>query len=189
MKLVFLNGSPRMKGNTRLLMKTIEKGIIDHIPDPEITFYDTDTMYLKPCSACESCKKSKGLCIHKDDTNSMMAKVLDADVVIFGTPVYWWGISAQLKLAIDKFYCANGISTPIKPKKIGLLTVGADGLETIQYRLISDQFKCISDYLKWPIAFDLKYSAWEAGEIRENNQALEEALGVWEDLGGFNDGE
>lgn len=179
MKIVFFNGSPRMKGNTRLLLKTIEEGIIANIPNAEITFYDVDHMSIKPCSACDGCKKNKGICVHKEDTNPTMKTILEADAIIFGSPVYWWGISAQLKTVIDKFYSFDGIAQSMNPKKVGIISVGADGLDSIQYRLISDQFSCITNHLGWPIVFDQKYSAWEVGAIAQNSQALEEASGLW----------
>ncbi len=65
-------------------------------------------------------------------------------MIIFATPVYWWGISAQLKLIIDKCYCKD---LHLKNKKVGVLVVGADSVDSIRYELIHKQFQCMADYL------------------------------------------
>ncbi len=67
-------------------------------------------------------------------------------MIIFATPVYWWGMSAQLKLIIDKCYCMD---LHLKNKKVGVLVVGADSVDSIQYELIHKQFQCMADYLSW----------------------------------------
>lgn len=70
----------------------------------------------------------------------MIDKLDEADVVIFGTPVYWWGVSAQLKAVIDRMYMKR-FREKRRYKQIGILAVGAATLDDEEYDLISRQFK------------------------------------------------
>ena len=172
MKIVILNGSPRLNGNTRILLKEFEKGVIENLYDSEIEFVDLSQKHIKPCDACDACVKLKGQCIHKDDTNSLIGKITVADVIIFGSPVYWWGISTQLKSIIDKFYSWQGLDYNVPNKKIGVITVGGSSTDDAQYQLISDQFKYISNFLKWDIRFDEAFSAYNIGDIIKDESSL-----------------
>ena len=63
--------------------------------------------------------------VDQDDTNLTIEKIAEADMIIFATPVYWWGMSAQLKLIIDKCYC-RGLQ--LKNKKVGTIVVGGEDI-------------------------------------------------------------
>lgn len=91
--------------------------------------------------------------------------------VIFGTPVYWWGMSAQLKMVVDKFYSQDSQFKTMK-KKIGVVVTGANGLDNPQYRLIDEQFRCIAEYLHWDMAFSLAFAAYEPGEVMQQEGIL-----------------
>lgn len=181
MNIVILNGSPRM-GNTRTLLKRVEEGIETNVEQSRIDFIDLNDQFIKPCDACNVCVKLEGKCIHKDDTNDIMTLVTKADVIVFGTPVYWWGISSQLKLMIDKFYTWHGTKYQVHGKKIAIISVGGDSLDSPQYQLISDQFKCISDFLKWQVIFDEKFSASAIGDIEKDSNALELCSNLYKKL-------
>lgn len=107
-----------------------------------------------------------------DDSNEIVEKLVYADIIVFGSPVYWWGISAQLKLLVDKLYCNQ---MALKHKRIGLVVVGAEAVDDKEYKLISEQFKCISNFLDWEILFDEKAAACTRGEVK-NNQVIMEKL-------------
>lgn len=62
-------------------------------------------------------------------------------MILFATPVYWWGMSAQLKLIIDKCYCRG---MQLKNKKVGTIVVGGSPVDSIQYELIDKQFDCMA---------------------------------------------
>ena len=63
--------------------------------------------------------------VDQDDTNPTIEKIAEADMIIFATPVYWWRMSAQLKLIIDKCYC-RGLQ--LKNKKVGTIVVGGEDI-------------------------------------------------------------
>ncbi len=178
MKVIILNGSPRIKGNTRILLKEFESGCIDNMEGTNIEFIDLSNKSVKPCEACDACQKT-AVCIHKDDTNTLMKSLTEADTIIFGTPVYWWGMSAQLKTMVDKFYTWQGLDYKVPDKQIGIITVGGAAVGDEQYKLISDQFKCISNFLKWDIRFDESFSAYDAGEILDDHDALKKVESLY----------
>ena len=92
-------------------------------------------------------------------------------MIVFATPVYWWGMSAQLKLIIDKCYC-KGLH--LKNKKVGVLVVGAASVGSIQYELIDKQFQCMADYLSWDVLFMKSYSASDRMDLSNNEDAIAE---------------
>ena len=100
MKIVIINGSAR-KGNTLTAINAFIKGASEK---NEIEIIEPDKLNIAPCKGCGVCQCSKG-CVDKDDTNPTIDKIAAADMILFATPVYWWGMSAQLKLIIDKCYC------------------------------------------------------------------------------------
>ena len=145
--ILILNGSPRMQGNTRSILKTLEKSFLENM-QCNMEFIDVCQYVLKGCVNCDSCRKNGGKCVHNDDTNLLMEKVLAADVIIFGSPVYWMGVTAQLKLLIDKFYCKDPVIHSLD-KKIAVLSVGAAELTDGQYGIIEAQFREMAEFLEW----------------------------------------
>ena len=162
MKVVILNGSPRPKGNTRVLLERMIAQLLKQGHTAEVL--TVSTMKLLPCLACDGCSKNGGSCVRPDDSADAIQKVADADAVIFATPVYFWGVTAQLKLLLDKFYSRTSQFQQMH-KQVGLLTVGGAELTDPQYQLIETQFACIADYFHWDLSFSLHFSAYEAGEV------------------------
>lgn len=97
-------------------------------------------------------------------------------MILFATPVYWWGMSAQLKLIIDKCYC-KGLQ--LKNKKVGTIVVGGSPVDSIQYELINKQFDCMAKYLSWDLLFQKSYYANARDELSKNAAALKDL----EDIG------
>lgn len=74
------------------------------------------------CLACDGCKRNGGTCVQPDDTAELIQKIYDADILVFGTPVYFWGMSAQLKMVVDKLYSRDDALKKLD-KKVGLVTI------------------------------------------------------------------
>lgn len=177
-KILFLNGSPRLKGNTHFALKILEEQI-DSTKN-EVEFIDVTKYSVAGCMACDACQKNGGKCFMQDDTNQLVQKIVEADTIIFGSPVYWWGISAQLKALIDKMYSrAHSTELTDKKKKVGIISVGGDEVGAEQYRIISSQFRCICEYLGWEFAVDKEFSALNPGDL----SAQEETLALLKELG------
>lgn len=177
MKAVLFNGSPR-KGNTCTALEALKKGM-SHIADLEIKEIKANDVRVSPCIACDTCG-SNGHCIADDDTNEIIDAVVEADVLIFASPVYWWGVTAQLKSIIDKFYSqAEKLHTK---KKVGTIIIGEAEQEDPQYQLIPKQFACICDYLGWEAVFSATYTALNTDDLAKSESALKEIEELWKKL-------
>ena len=178
MNILILNGSPRRRGNTHAVLEQIEKQLGS---GHHVEFINVSTLKLSGCVACDACKKNGGHCIRPDESDATIQKIAQADVLIFGTPVYWWGMSSQLKTLVDKFYSQTA-QFKTMAKKIGLVVVGASGVEDKQYQLIHDQFACIAAFLNWDFRFFLPFSAHAAGEVMEQTDVLDKVKNACAEL-------
>lgn len=105
MKIVALNGSPRKNGNTELLLKETIKGIKEK--GHEVLIYNLNEMNIKPCQDCGGCD-STGKCIISDDMDRIYVSIRETDRLILASPIFFFGLSAQTKIMIDRcqsFWC------------------------------------------------------------------------------------
>lgn len=107
-KVVVITGSPRKDGNSFAMTDAFiraaeEKG-------HSVTRFDAAQKNVGGCHACETCYKTGKPCSFDDDFNEIAPALLEADVVVFSMPVYWYSIPAQIKAVIDKMYsfCVAG---------------------------------------------------------------------------------
>lgn len=170
MKILILNGSPR-KGNTVTAIDALVKGIGD---SHEVEIINTYDLKIAPCKGCGTCQCYKG-CIDEDHTNPIVDKCVAADMLVFATPVYWWGMTAQLKLVLDKCYCKGAY---LKNKKAGLIVVGGSETTHRQYDLIKDQFGCIEEYLGWEFLFNEKFYASKKDDLQANEEAINHMIRI-----------
>jgi multimeric flavodoxin WrbA len=94
-------GSPRIGGNTDILIDQVLAGAKEAGASVEKVILNK--LEIKPCQACDSCYKT-GICMQKDDMEDLLNKMLECEVWILGTPIYWWGPSAQFKAFLDRWY-------------------------------------------------------------------------------------
>ncbi len=181
MKILILNGSPRTTGNTKTALTTIMQGIEQNIPTAEVEKVNVYKLHIKACIHCEKCKTNGGTCVLPDDSATIIQKVTKADMIIFGSPVYWWGISAKLKLVLDKFY-SNEEELKQTPKSIGMVITGAAELSDPQYRIIREQFECITAYLGWKLAFSESITAQAIGDLKKDQSTLNRLQAVWQKI-------
>lgn len=108
MKILMIVGSSRVGGNTDQLADAVLKGAAEH--GHEITKLHLGTTKVKPCLGCNVCVTTDA-CVQKDGMLEIAPAFLDCDAVVFATPLYFWGISAQMKAVIDRLY-ALGAKDP-----------------------------------------------------------------------------
>ena len=94
-----ISGSPRRNGNTELLIKEFMNGAKSRGHKTEL-FLLTE-LKISPCTSCDSCQRT-GKCVIDDDMQLMHKKLLEADYIVFASPIYFGGVSAQLKSFIDR---------------------------------------------------------------------------------------
>ena len=104
MKILGISCSPRKQGNTEILVEEALSAVdgVD-IKTELLTVRDKN---IKPCEGCFSCQKT-GKCRIKDDMPEIHEKLLEADGIIFGTPVYFFSAAAQAKILIDRTFCLD----------------------------------------------------------------------------------
>jgi multimeric flavodoxin WrbA len=97
-------GSPRKKGNTDILVSGILDGAREAGAETERLFLGD--LHIRECDGCHICWKGRK-CSKKDDMNNIYPKIIESDVIVFGTPVYWYGPTALMKCFIDRFVYFN----------------------------------------------------------------------------------
>lgn len=143
-KILVLTGSPRRNGNTDLMVEAFIEGMVENNND--VVRIDTARSKINGCLNCGYCGLHNGECVLKDGMNDIYSQIQEADMVVFATPLYYYGFSSQLKAVIDRFHAKSSIGG-IKPLKSALLSVGADDLQAF-YPLV-ETYKAIVNYLKW----------------------------------------
>lgn len=122
MKIVVLLGSPHKTGSSNMLAHEFVAGAKS--AGHHVTVLDATHLKLHYCKGCDACKKDAE-CVQKDDGAVVRGEVLSADMVVFVTPVYYFGMSAQLKTLVDRFH---GYTAELKNKgmKAALIAALAD---------------------------------------------------------------
>ena len=99
-KVLILSGSPRKGGNSDILCDEFAKGALDAGNQVEKIFVAEKQIAM--CTGCYFCKTHEGTCIFHDDMGDILQKIIDCDVLVLSSPVYFYSISAQLKAVIDR---------------------------------------------------------------------------------------
>lgn len=105
MKIVVLTGSPHKNGTSNTLVDEFVKGAEEKGHD--VTRFDTAFLKVHPCIGCDHCGMN-GPCVFNDDMPNILDTILDSDMIVLATPVYYFGFSSQIKSVIDRFYSRNG---------------------------------------------------------------------------------
>lgn len=141
-RIIVLVGSMRKGGNTDLLAKAFAEGASKNNIVEVLSVADYK---VNPCIGCNSCFTRKGnQCFQEDDMDKIYSKLKMADMVVVASPVYFYGISAQLKAIVDRLHTPMRNEFPIK--KLALLLVGAATLPELfdsiklQYQLVLNFF-------------------------------------------------
>ena len=151
-KIVVVTGSPRNNGNSFAMTDAFIQAA--EAKGHHVTRVDAAKMNIGGCQACETCYKTGKACSFDDDFNLIAPAVLDADVVVFSMPVYWYSIPAQIKAVIDKLYsfCVAG-------KDIA-------GKECMLIACCEEDDMSVLDGVRIPVARSAALMKWKmAGEV------------------------
>lgn len=110
MRVLGVSSSPRLDGNSRLLVQAALEGAGEAGHDVELI--DLATTMTGMLRDCRECRGPDGRCTIDDDYDSALEQVLAADALVLGTPLYWYGVSGALKTFIDRFFCFIAGSYP-----------------------------------------------------------------------------
>lgn len=102
MKAIAVNGSPRKDGNTNYMLKVVLKELESSGIETQII--QAGDRNIHGCTACGKCRTSEDMrCVYDDDiVNASIEKIAKADALILGSPVYFGGLTAQMKAFIDR---------------------------------------------------------------------------------------
>ena len=169
MNILILSGSPRKGGNTELLAEAFAKGAAAH---HHVEIVSVRDYKVNPCLGCNACFKTNGVCAQKDDMTILYEKMSQADMLVIASPVYFYGISAQLKAVIDRFH--NPIRDTFHIKKMALLLVGAATLPELFDAILAEYNLCLNFFNIEDAGKVLVRGVKDKGDINNTN-ALNEA--------------
>ena len=169
MNILILSGSPRKDGNTELLAEAFAKGAAEH---HHVEILSVHNYNVNPCLGCNACFKTNGVCAQKDDMTFIYEKMIQADMLVIASPVYFYGISAQLKAVIDRFH--NPIRDTFHIKKMALLLVGAASLPELFDAILTEYNLCLKFFNIEDAGKVLVRGVKDKGDIK-NTDALNEA--------------
>lgn len=101
-KVLILEGSPRIKGNSSILSDEFEKGAVE--AGCEVEKIHITRQKVAGCLGCDYCMRNNGLCVQKDDMQQIREKMTEADVIVLASPIYFYSMTSQMKAVIDRTY-------------------------------------------------------------------------------------
>ena len=160
MNILVLTGSPRKNGNSNTLADHFIRGAQES--GHSVTRFDAAQSNVHPCIACNKCGMN-GPCIFDDDFEFVRKNLPCADLAAFVTPMYYFGMSTQLKAVIDRFYAIN--EALHRHKKAVLIMTYADNSPKKEHPIIA-QYEVLLDYLGWTDAGRvIAPGVWPVGAI------------------------
>ena len=143
MRITVLTGSPRKNGTSNYMADEFIRGAKEN--GHEVFRFDTAKANVRNCIACQSCAMGSKACIHKDDFVELRENLLNSDVIVFVTPIYYFGMTSTLKKVIDRFY---SIDPQLKEKqnKAILISVQHSPVEVVKETL-NQHYNAILNWL------------------------------------------
>lgn len=100
--ILIISSSPRKKGNSQILCEQFQKGAEEK--GHSVKLIRLSEKKIGFCRACDYCMHNNGNCVLKDDMAELIKMLQQADILVLATPIYFYGISAQMKMFIDRTY-------------------------------------------------------------------------------------
>lgn len=171
-KVLILSGSPRKGGNSDTLCDQFMKGALEAGNEVEKIFVAGKE--ISPCRACYYCRSHQGACSIKDDMAEVLQKMIDADVIVLSSPVYFYSISAQLKAVIDRTV-ARWLE--VKNKEFYYIMTAAENSDSVMDTTLAC-FRGYADCVEGAVEKGIIYGkgVYERGEILDKPQMQEAYL-------------
>lgn len=172
MKVTVITGSPHKMGTSALLADKFIEGAKE--AGHEVVRFDAAFNEVKPCLACEYCASHDGQCVRKDVMNTWYEKLIDADMIVFVTPLYYYGMSTQIKAVIDRFHANNA---KLAGSKKAMLLATSYGADDWTMEALEKNYESILRFMNWDDAGKLFAIGCPVREVIEQtdfpNQAYE----------------
>ena len=179
--LVF-KGSPRENGNSSSLAEKAAEGA--KAAGAEVESISLHRMDIRPCDACDICHET-GVCVLMDDMQVLYPKLQKADAILIASPIYWFTLSAQTKLFIDRWYALESSQgNALRGKQFGIiLTYGdTDPYSSGAINAIRT-FQDIFRYIEGNIAGIVYGTASDVGDVQSQPELMELAYKLGQKLG------
>jgi multimeric flavodoxin WrbA len=186
-KVLGISTSPRLKGNSDLLLRRALAGA--EAAGAETEYIRLRDLNIAPCIECNSCYK-KGACVVEDDYQMLSSKMLEADRLIFATPIFFMTVCAQAKALIDRCQCLwahkyvlkQPLITTGRDRRAMVIAVGGTKSKKMfeSIRLTAKYFFDVLDMTYFANLFVNKVDA--AGEIQQHPSAMDEAFRLGREL-------
>ena len=180
-KLLGIMGSPRINGNTHVLVSKILDGAKEKGAATDIILLKD--LNIKECDGCHACWKGNE-CSKSDDMNDIYPRIIKHDIIIFGTPVYWYGPTALMKAFLDRFVYFNCPENRAKLKdKSAIIAVPfeEDNLETAD--LLVKMFEKSFEYLEIPLIEKIIVpGVTKKGEVIKKEEIIEKCYNLGKKL-------
>lgn len=111
MKVLIINGSPRLNGNTTQVLNEMKNVLIEE--ELEVEIFQVGTKNIRGCIACNKCREL-GKCIFDDVVNELLPKLHEADALVVATPVYYASANGTLISLLDRLFYANQVDLSMK---------------------------------------------------------------------------
>jgi multimeric flavodoxin WrbA len=145
MRILAFQGSPRADGNTAALFAEVVKAAREAGAD--VTEIMLHGKKIAPCTSCYACKAPGASgCVIRDDMDAICEGVMGADAFLFATPIYWWSVSAQMKLLWDRFFALD-YERAMKGKRAALVMTYGGALPNLGPEGTEAAFRDICLYL------------------------------------------
>ena len=175
-RVLVILGSPRRKGNSSTLAAQISRGAKAAGGEVETVFLQA--LKISPCRGCDTCKKQDSReCAIKDDMQKIYPKLLRADAWVIASPVYWFTMSAQTKIFMDRCYALTAYAdNPFVGKRIAIAMSYGD-VDPVKSGCVNAvrTFQDAYRYAGSRIVGMVYGSATNAGEIADDEALMQEA--------------
>lgn len=182
-KVCILNGSPRLHGNTKELIKRFTKGAEE--AGCEVVCFDLQQMNIHGClGCCGGGKTQEHPCVQHDDMDAIYPAYMDADVVVLASPMYYWGFSGQLKCAFDRLFAVAELTPDYaNPVKDCILLMAAEGGTEDNFAPVRAAYEGLTAHLGWR-SLGIVYAGgnMEAGAILKKPEQLHAAESLGKSL-------
>jgi multimeric flavodoxin WrbA len=180
--ILILKGSPREHGNSNTLADRVAKGASE--AGAEVESLMLHHMDIRPCDACDTCQET-GVCVIQDDMQKVYPLLEKADAIVIASPVYWFTLSAQTKLCIDRWYALeSGQGNALRGKQVGILmTYGDTDLYTSGGINAIHTFESMFRYIGAEIVGMVYGTANEIGDVEKQPELMERAYRLGQVLG------
>lgn len=190
MKIIAVNGSPRNKGNTAMLLRNVLRGA--EASGAEIDFVNLYQLNFKGCISCFACKRKdsrcSGLCAVRDDLTSVLENILSCDSLIVGSPIYFGDVTGEMRSFLERLVFPNhSYNTGSRSTFQGRITSGfiytmnitEEQAEQMDYKSVFEKNRNLLNVFHGEpevlISYDTyqfdNYSLYEASKFDENHKA------------------